>query len=101
MEKQRRNILNSKGQTMVEYVLLLSVILTLIAAVFKSDAFQNLWGPESEVFKALRERTEFTYRHGLIIEDISGDKTDNTYSGTHETYYDGQSRFFVPRENYP
>jgi len=99
MEKQKFDFLNQKGQSMVEYILLLSVIVTLGVAIFRSDLFQNLWGPESEIFRRLKENLAFSYRHGLGGEN---DRTQNNYSGKHETYYDGsKTRFFLPTDEYP
>ena len=99
MDKQNKYFLNKKGQSMVEYILLLSVIMTIGVAIFRSDFFQNLWGPDSEVFRRLKENLTFSYRHGLGGEN---DRTENNYSGKHETYFDGsETRFFLPTDAYP
>jgi hypothetical protein len=89
---------NEKGQSVVEYILLLVVVMSLSATVYNSDAFKKFMGPNSEFFKALSDSIEFSYRHGLQgFED-----TTDYNSLNHPTYTDGsKTRFFLPQSQYP
>lgn len=88
------------GQTMVEYLLLLVVIMTLVGAFFRSRLFTDYFGENGSFSKVYQERMEYGYRHGMW-----GTKTTtiNPLSKTHETYSPGggESRFFGPKEKYP
>ncbi len=94
-------LLNSKGQSTIEYLLLLVVVASLAATVFNSAAFRNIFGNDSSFFAIMQNRIQFTYRHGL-----EGEKEDsfNYGDGTgHHSYYsqeDSNTRFFLPLEGY-
>lgn len=104
MDDKRKNLfLNDRGQTAVEYILLLSVISVLTFSVINSKKFKDFMGPDSSFFAAIRSQIEFTYRHGYANRS-ENDKTDNNYSSNHETYYNsdqGKTRFFTGGESYP
>jgi len=90
---------NKKGQSLVEYILLMGMLMMIALSIFKTQAFKNIFGEDSALFSKLRKQFEYEYRHGL-----SGfnDATDNSYGGEHETYYKaGKTRFFSPLEPYP
>ena len=95
-------ILNEKGQSTIEYVLLLVVIASLAVTVFNSQAFKNIFGPESSFFTIMQNRVQFTYRHGL--EGESDSDNFNYGDGTsHFSYFSQEengSRFFLPLEGY-
>jgi Flp pilus assembly pilin Flp len=104
MDNKRQNLLlNSKGQTAVEYILLLSVISVLTFSVINSKKFKDFMGPDSSFFAAIRSQVEFTYRHGYANR-AENDKTNNNYTSNHETYYNSEeskSRFFTGGDEYP
>lgn len=87
----------SSGQSMVEYLLLMGVVITLVLTVLNSEAFKKLLGADSSVFDGFRKRIQYTYRHGVngINENV------NYGGGQHDTYYNGKTRFFVPGAEYP
>lgn len=91
---------NQKGQSVVEYILLLLVVVVLSNAVFKSDLFLDFVGPDSDFFQKLKIQTEYAYRHGVNhqIDD------DSNYNDRHHTYTNPQSgatRFFTNKVAYP
>ena len=99
MDKQKRNF-NYKsvsGQSTVEYLLLLVVIMSLVVTVFRSDAFNQFFAEDSAFFAKIERLIEYSYRHGVP----GGDDTVN-YSGTgHPSFYGGGgTRFFIGRESY-
>lgn len=83
-----------KGQSTVEYVLLLGVIMTLTITILSSKPFQDFLGPESEFLTVLKNRMEYSYRHG-----IPGAEDESNYSAlNHESYIaeGGKTHFFIP-----
>ena len=90
--------LNQRGQTTIEYVLLLAVIIGLASTVFRSRLFQEVFGADSDFIAALIVRMEYAYRHGRMGGE------DNRNYQQHPTFYnreEGKSRFFAPAEAYP
>lgn len=88
---------NNQGQSTVEYILLLAVVISLFSVVFNSAAFQNLLGPEGSFFQATAAKIEFSYRNGY-----PGDvrfRAPN-YSGLDSPTIN-RNRFFSPRDPYP
>lgn len=97
-----KTLLDSKGQSTVEYILLLVVVASLATTVFKSDAFKELFGEDSSFFATVKKRVQFTYRHA--IEDEKETDEYNYDQGTkHYSYYneeESRTRFFLPLAEY-
>ena len=84
--------MKNKGQSTIEYVLLLAVIVSISLSIINSDRFKELIGKDAQVFKNIRDQFNFSYRHGLAG---SSEDDPSSYSGTHETYFnreEGRSR---------
>lgn len=92
----------NKGQTSIEYILLLSVVVSIVFAVFKSRYFADFFGPESAVFERVKVTIEYSYRHGLGGRRSTPKAGRGLYSnGRHDSYGNqGRSRFFVVK-SYP
>lgn len=91
-----------KGQTMVEYMLLLSVVTAIVLTFYKSKLFQRYFGNAGLIGQTIKTRSEFSYRHGYMGTEDPHPKGSRN-GATHPTYADpaGGSRFFGPREPYP
>lgn len=91
-----------KGQTMVEYMLLLSVVAGILLAFYKSNLFKRYFGRDGSVGQTIKARTEFAYRHGYMGSEDTFPKGSRD-GASHPTYADpnGGSRFFGPRDKYP
>ncbi|MBT3585283.1 MAG: hypothetical protein HN509_10270 [Halobacteriovoraceae bacterium] len=93
------NILKSEaGQSVVEYVLLLVVVTSLAFTVFNSAAWKKFMGKDSGFFAQMRQKMQYSYRHGLEGFD------DTSNFVKHDTYFnpaEGTSRFFLAKEPYP
>jgi cystathionine beta-lyase/cystathionine gamma-synthase len=95
----KRHFLSASGQSAVEYVLLLFVVVSLGLAVFNSRPFKELFGPNSSAFEAVRKRMEYNYRY---TQDGREDTLGSEYSGFHDSYVNGGStHFFSPQSAYP
>jgi hypothetical protein len=91
---------NESGQSMVEYIMLLGVVLILTFSVIQSNRFKDFFGDQSPVLNALRDRMVYSYRHGTFGNE---DTTDYN-TGDHDTYKvpgENSSRFFSSLEEYP
>lgn len=91
--RSRNFLLGQKGQSAIEYILLLGVIFALGIGIIRSAYFEDFIGQDSRIFAKLERSIEFTYRHALFGE--SGDRAD---PNRHESYYNNQkneTRFFT------
>lgn len=100
MENKRHYLLlNKKGQSTVEYILLFVVVTTFAMTIFKSDAFQDMIG--EGMFGTLARSMEYSARYGT---KGTVDGYGSNYSNPrHPLYYNeakGQTHFFSPREPY-
>ena len=91
---KKRILLNQDGQSMVEYILLIAVVVSLVSILFKSDLFQGYFGDNGKLSEAFKGKLEYTYRHAVNGKAFF--RTPN-YS-SHESY---RGRFYAPRDVYP
>jgi Flp pilus assembly pilin Flp len=91
------------GQTVVEYILLLAVAVSLVMTFYNSDTYRKLFGNQGSIGKAMKDETEFSYRHAYGKNGSPADLPP--YQGNnHPSYFNqesGQTRFFGPKDNYP
>ena len=91
---------NNSGQSVVEYILLLFVVMTLVFTLVNSQAFQGIMGEDSEFFERLAKQQEYAFRHTHLIEI----NDDSSYTGPHHSYLNpnsNKSRFFSGVTPYP
>ncbi len=92
---------NENGQSMVEYILLVAVIVSLISVVVNSDAFQGTFGEDGKFSKTYKAELEYSYRHGLRgrIEY----QIPNYLNRNHDTFFKSGvgTRFFTSAVAYP
>ena len=96
-------ISKQKGQTMVEYILLLAVSVSLIVTFVNSDFFKRIFGSQGSLGRMMKEENQFAYRHAFI-KNRSGDISRTNMDGrAHPSYYQpsGDTRFFGPKDPYP
>ena len=97
--KQISDQLNQKGQSVVEYILLLAVITALGYTLYSNPNFKKFFG-ERGFFEVLRGRISFAYRYGY--EGIGSEDFEYN-TNKHPTYLNDEtnsSRFFSPAEEY-
>lgn len=89
-------MINQKGQSTVEYILLFAVVVTITFTIFNGLQFNQIFGPDGRVATTYRNQLEFSYRHGFVKNGTPGEP--NYASGDHESY---NNRFFSAAEPYP
>ncbi|HLW55880.1 MAG TPA: hypothetical protein VKY27_00760 [Bacteriovoracaceae bacterium] len=95
---------NQDGQTVVEYILLLAVAVSLIITFYNSEAFRRLFGEQGAVAQKIRQDSEFSYRHGYTRGNTGDVSRTNRDGSIHPTYYNQEksgSRFFSGKDAYP
>jgi Flp pilus assembly pilin Flp len=94
---------NDRGQTMVEYILLIAVVISLFITFINSDIFKRLFGNDGMVGQKIKEETEFAYRHAFLRNRPSGPQPLQYSPETHPSYHEAgkDTRFFGPRSTYP
>ncbi len=90
-------MINQKGQSTVEYILLFAVVASITFTIFNGLKFNELFGPNGTVATAYRTQLEFSYRHAFAKQEAGVEP--NYRSGQHESY-NGQ-RFFSASDGYP
>lgn len=95
---------NQRGQTVVEYILLLAVAVSLVVTFYRSQTFQSLFGDQGEMGKLFKLEGEWGYRHAFSEGKTPGE-TNQPYSSAnlHPSYYNasaGETRFFGPSDPY-
>lgn len=97
---------NSKGQSVVEYILLLAVISSISFAFYRNKNFKDFMKGDKGLFVALRHSMEYSYRYGRELKaDVDYDTSMNFkyQNNKHDTYYnstENQSRFFSGLDPY-
>lgn len=95
--------LEERGQSTVEYLLLLAVVIALLTTVFNSARFKALIGENGQFAQAIKAETQWNYRHGLPGRDPNTPQI--SFPGaTHPTYFNSArstSHFFAPKDPYP
>lgn len=101
---QKVLLLNKKGQSLIEYLLLLLVISSVAFSIFSHPKLKQFIGPNSSYFNALKRGMEYSYRFGNDLPD--GDYTEVEFdnkTNAHPLYLnkaEGQSRFFANKVEY-
>ncbi len=97
---------DEKGQSVVEYILLLVVVSALSITVLNNRKFKEFVGGETGLFVAIRKSMEYSYRYGRELNadaDYDAAMSFNYQSNKHDTYFntkENTSRFFGGAEPY-
>lgn len=103
-------IRNERGQTVVEYILLLVVAISLVITFYNSEAFKRLFGSQGTIGQRIKKESEFSYRHAYGVDYREGGKRipndierNNRDISSHPSYWDpihSGTRFFGPKDPY-
>lgn len=92
---------SQKGQSMVEYILLLVVVISLIHTIINSNRFKDLIGKEGRFATKMKGEAQWNYRHG---SPGNGAAVIYSTAKDHPTYYNlskNMSHFIGPKDPYP
>jgi hypothetical protein len=94
----------NSGQSTIEYVLLLSVVMVIFISIIQSPFFKRFISSEDGVFGKYKEYIEHTYRYAHTgSSDPENNFGDYTQAG-HPLYANpdvgGDSRFFISDRPY-
>ncbi len=96
-------ILKSRaGQSTVEYVLLLVVVMVFVNTVIRSETFQSFFGENSSFFNTMATGIARSYRYADVVNE--DEAIEESPSLDHPSFtQDGgsNSRFFVIASEYP
>ncbi len=98
---------NKRGQTVVEYILLLAVISSLSYAFYNNKRFKNFLAGKDGMFFMMKKGISYSYRYGIEYnpEVPFESKMEYEYgSNGHDTYFnakDNKSHFFSGADVYP
>lgn len=92
---------NKKGQSVVEYILLLGLIASITFIVLNNKKFKTFMGGKSGFFQILSTGMSYSYRYGKEYKPDSDAETElsfNYESANHPTYLnkkENASHFFM------
>jgi hypothetical protein len=104
---QDMDLRSQKGQTMVEYMLLLVVSVSIVMTFLNSSFFRRVFGQEGAIATTVKAQYEWGYRHAYLEERLvdgsANPPRENTDGRSHPSYYhpNGETRFFGPTDAYP
>lgn len=91
-----------KGQSTVEYILLLVIVMVFVNTVIRSDVFQQFFGNNSSFFQTIATGMARSYRYGtLVSEDEAIGEAPEISHPTFSQDSGSESRFFVIANEYP
>lgn len=92
---------NQSGQTLLEYLLLTAVVISMFLILTRSQLVKNMIGEDGLFMDQIQKNIQFCYRHafdGKKIEKIPADYIN----ADHQSYHSGiDTRFFGPADPYP
>jgi len=97
----------NSGQTFVEYILLLAVVVSVTYGLLNNKKFKEFFKGDKGMFLMMRQGMSYSYRFGVPYkkDDKQDQKIDFAYeSSGHDTYLNpdtGKSRFFSGQDEYP
>jgi len=94
---------NERGQTVVEYILLLAVAMSLIVTFYRSATFQRFFGTQGELGRLYKLDSEWGYRHASMSGRATESNQRKSSAEDHASYYNAeksQTHFFGPSDPY-
>lgn len=98
-------VITRRGQSLVEYLLLLVVITSITIAFVKNKKIKDFMGGKGGYFATLREGMAYSYRYGREYNssvDFDAAASFNYQNNNHHTYLhsSNMTRFFSSKESY-
>ncbi|MBY0516138.1 MAG: hypothetical protein K2P81_04475 [Bacteriovoracaceae bacterium] len=102
MGNRSNKFLKATGQSTVEYILLLAVVISLVYIVINSPLFKQFIGRNGTFAQKMKATTEWNYRFGS--QGVLPYSQINYSNATHPSYWNSSTsstHFFGPLKNYP
>lgn len=102
-----RLLATQKGQSLVEYVLLLSVLSSLAFAFYNNKRFKDFIKGTDGMFATMKKGMSYSYRYGMQYNSSTNFEEASSFqytSNKHDLYFNdksGKSRFFTSDDPYP
>ena len=101
MEFKKQLSLDKSGQSSVEYIILLGMVVLLTLSILNNDYVQNFIGKDAAIFAQFSKYYQYSFRYPLPGSNDTG----VDYSDSHDSYVNpdsGKTRFFTyGQEGYP
>lgn len=97
------DVKNQQGQTVVEYILLLAVAMSLIVTFYRSATFQRMFGTQGELGRLYKLDSEWGYRHASMTGRVTETNEPKSSAEDHASYYNtlkSETHFFGPSDPY-
>jgi hypothetical protein len=97
-----KKLRQEKGQSLVEYIMVLSLVVFIFSMIMTSPFMKNIFGPQANFLNWLQKRATYHFRFGDFPENRQFEHSSN-YQNHHPLYMysQGGSRFFTHAEPYP
>lgn len=102
-----RLLATQKGQSLVEYILLLAVLSSLGYAFYNNKRFKDFIKGTDGMFATMKKGMSYSYRYGIQYNNATNFEEASSFdygSSKHDLYLDpktGASRFFADDLPYP
>ena len=97
------DVKNQRGQTVVEYILLLAVAMSLIVTFYRSATFQRFFGTQGELGRLYKLDAEWGYRHASMTGRATETNEPKASAEEHASYYNeakSMTHFFGANDPY-
>jgi hypothetical protein len=97
------DVKNQQGQTVVEYILLLAVAMSLVVTFYRSATFQRFFGTQGEVGQRYKLDGEWGYRHASMSGRVIEPNEPKASAEDHASYFNkakSATHFFGANDPY-
>ena len=94
---------NQHGQTVVEYILLLAVAMSLVVTFYRSATFQRFFGTQGELGRLYKLDAEWGYRHASMTGRATEVNEPKASAEDHASYFNqtkSMTHFFGANDPY-
>ncbi len=104
--RNHKIIKKERGQSVVEYILLLAVLSALGITLLNSKKMKDFLAGKDGIFKTMKKGLAYSYRYGRDLPTAKDPDQKLTFEYTntkHDLYMgdDGKTHFFLPYKKYP
>ena len=98
--RRSRLLKSNKGQSTVEYILLMAVVTSLMTTVWNSRAFKDFLGEDSDFFNGIAEMIRLNFQYAAVVP-LGTESSDRPQLNHPSFISNGTTRFFTHGEDSP